>query len=129
MYHKWPGLQEGGRGELVSILQHGVGKRASVVNDACERCGTVAEAAGKQWFFRITKYADRLLDNLDKLDGWPETVKIMQANWISTQRGCGDFVPRSKALMSTSRYLQPGRTPFSERPPWSWLPSTRWSIS
>ena len=53
-----------------------------VVNGCCERCGTpVTKKNLRQWMLRITKYADRLLNDLDKLE-WPEKVKKMQTEWI-----------------------------------------------
>jgi leucyl-tRNA synthetase len=59
-----------------------------VVNGACERCDAVVEQkALEQWFFKITDYAQRLLDDLDKLGGWPERVKTMQRNWIGRSEG------------------------------------------
>ncbi len=58
-----------------------------VVNGECERCSSkVTKKNLKQWMLRITKYADRLLDDLDKLD-WPEKVKKMQADWIGKSYG------------------------------------------
>lgn len=58
-----------------------------VVNGTCERCGTtVTKKNLRQWMLRITKYADRLLDDLDKLD-WPEKVKKMQSDWIGKSHG------------------------------------------
>ena len=58
-----------------------------VVNGCCERCGTpVTKKNLRQWMLRITKYADRLLSDLDKLD-WPEKVKKMQTDWIGKSYG------------------------------------------
>ncbi|MFP5528275.1 leucine--tRNA ligase [Peptococcus simiae] len=59
-----------------------------VVDGACERCGTeVHKKALEQWYFRITDYADRLLKDLDELDGWPKKVRTMQENWIGRSEG------------------------------------------
>jgi len=59
-----------------------------VVDDGCERCSTqVIQKNLEQWFFKTTDYADRLLDDLEKLPGWPDKVKIMQKNWIGKSEG------------------------------------------
>ncbi len=59
-----------------------------VVNGKCERCKSeVGKKDLEQWFFKITEYADELLQDLDKLKGWPDKVKTMQANWIGKSRG------------------------------------------
>ncbi|MGI6285291.1 leucine--tRNA ligase [Neomoorella humiferrea] len=59
-----------------------------VVDGACERCHTpVMRKDLEQWFFRITAYAERLLEDLKKLPGWPEKVKTMQENWIGKSTG------------------------------------------
>ncbi len=60
-----------------------------VVNGACERCGTaVTKKSLNQWYFKITEYADRLLDDMSELQGhWPERVLAMQRNWIGRSEG------------------------------------------
>ena len=59
-----------------------------VVEGQCERCDSVVEKKSlEQWFFKITDYADRLLKDLDKLEGWPNKVRIMQENWIGRSEG------------------------------------------
>ena len=58
-----------------------------VINGKCERCSSkVIKKELEQWFFRITRYAERLLRNLEKID-WSEKVKISQKNWIGKSEG------------------------------------------
>jgi leucyl-tRNA synthetase len=58
-----------------------------VIDGKCERCQTVVERREmSSWFFRITKYADKLLSNLDKIN-WPEKIKTAQRNWIGKSGG------------------------------------------
>ncbi|WP_131738071.1 leucine--tRNA ligase [Actinomadura roseirufa] len=66
-----------------------------VVGGHCERCGTLVEKRVlTQWYFKITDYADRLLDDMEQLEGkWPERVLLMQRNWIGRSKGADvDFV-------------------------------------
>ncbi|WP_286737763.1 leucine--tRNA ligase, partial [Kocuria sp. UBA1838] len=60
-----------------------------VVNGACERCHTpVTKKSLNQWYFKITDYAQRLLDDMGELEGhWPERVLAMQRNWIGRSEG------------------------------------------
>ena len=59
-----------------------------VILGRCERCDSEVEAKKlRQWFFRITAYAERLLDDFDKLESWPERVITMQRNWIGKSVG------------------------------------------
>jgi leucyl-tRNA synthetase len=58
-----------------------------VINGCCERCGgEVTKKDLMQWMLKITEYAERLLNDLDKLE-WPEKVKILQRNWIGRSEG------------------------------------------
>src|SRR4051812_35234838 len=58
-----------------------------VIDGRCERCGTEVEVRDlEQWFFRITDYADRLLDDLEDIT-WPSHIKTMQRNWIGRSEG------------------------------------------
>jgi leucyl-tRNA synthetase len=55
---------------------------------SCERCGTLVVPRWlNQWFLKVTDYAERLLDDMDQLEGWPERVLTMQRNWIGKSRG------------------------------------------
>ncbi len=70
-----------------------------VIDGRCERCGHLVEIRQlEQWFFRITDYADALLDGLNEIE-WPEHVKAMQRNWIGRSEGaevvfrCRDLDP------------------------------------
>lgn len=59
-----------------------------VIEGKCWRCDSpVIRKSLSQWFFKITDYAERLLNNLDKLTGWPDRVKLMQKNWIGRSLG------------------------------------------
>jgi len=59
-----------------------------VIDGACWRCDSaVAQKELEQWFFRITAYAEELLNELDKLEGWPDKVLTMQRNWIGKSTG------------------------------------------
>ena len=59
-----------------------------VVEGRCWRCGSVPEKRNlSQWYLKITDYAQELLDDLDKLTGWPENVKAQQRNWIVRSEG------------------------------------------
>ena len=96
-----------------------------VVNGCCERCGTtVTKKNLRQWMLKITAYAERLLNDLDKLD-WPEKVKKMQTDWIGKSYGAEvDFpIDGGKRRLPCT---PPGRTPFTEPPSWCWRRSMPW---
>ncbi|OEU74022.1 MAG: leucine--tRNA ligase [Desulfuromonadales bacterium C00003068] len=70
-----------------------------VEDDGCWRCSTpVVDKELDQWFFKITEYAEELLDYTDKLPGWPESVLTMQRNWIGRSIGCEIEFPLENTL-------------------------------
>ncbi|MDJ0313406.1 leucine--tRNA ligase [Arthrobacter sp. H35-D1] len=86
-----------------------------VVNGACERCGTiVTKKSLNQWYFKITDYADRLLDDMDALKGhWPDRVLAMQKNWIGRSEGAHvTFVIEAAGAQKPEQEL----TVFTTRP-------------
>ena len=59
-----------------------------VIDGKCWRCDSIVEKKYlSQWFLKITEYAEQLLQDIDKLEGWPDSVKIMQKNWIGKSHG------------------------------------------
>src|SRR5262245_32225827 len=65
-----------------------------VIDGTCWRCGSVVEQRDlEQWFFRITAYAEELLNSLDTLKEWPEKVVVMQRNWIGRSEGARVMFP------------------------------------
>ncbi len=70
-----------------------------VVEGRCERCSAdVTKKNLSQWYLKITDYAERLLEDLDKLKGWPEKVRTMQRNWIGKSEGAElDFSIKGRA--------------------------------
>jgi leucyl-tRNA synthetase len=67
---------------------HTVLANEQVIDGSCWRCdNTVIKKFLSQWFFKITDYAERLLENLPQLQGWPERVTLMQKNWINKSIG------------------------------------------
>jgi leucyl-tRNA synthetase len=80
-----------------------------VIDGLCERCDTpVVQRELEQWFFKITSYAQRLLDNLEQID-WSEVVKTAQRNWIGRSVGEGGNVSYRLRdwLISRQRYWGP----------------------
>ncbi|MBO7674701.1 MAG: leucine--tRNA ligase, partial [Atopobiaceae bacterium] len=86
-----------------------------VVDGKCWRCSSVPENRElSQWYLRITDYAQELLDDLDKLTGWPENVKAQQRNWIGRSEGAEiDFALAAEdGTTATDRLI----TVFTTRP-------------
>jgi leucyl-tRNA synthetase len=91
-----------------------------VVDGSCERCDTLVEAKKlTQWFFRITDYAERLLDDFSKLESWPERVITMQRNWIGKSVGADvvfSIAPADGAAAESDSAAGLDVTVFTTRP-------------
>jgi len=95
-----------------------------VVGGRCERCGaevTVRELP--QWFFKITAYAQALLDDLELLGEWPERVRLMQANWIGRSEGALVRFPL------VGRPMQTPDGPSDVIPCFTTRPDTLWGVT
>jgi len=92
-----------------------------VVGGRCWRCESLVEKRQMpQWFFRITAYAQRLLDDLEGL-AWPEGIKAMQRNWIGRSEGAEvDFAVESRGQMSASTDGPANIRVFTTRPDTLW---------
>jgi leucyl-tRNA synthetase len=100
-----------------------------VIDGRCERCGTLVEQRKlEQWFFRITEYAQQLLDDFDLLESWPENVVTMQRNWIGRSDGaevifrCDEldldfpvFTTRPDTLFGATFFVLAPEHPLTER--------------
>ena len=65
-----------------------------VIDGKCERCGTVVEKKElRQWYLKITAYAEKLLEGLKHLPEWPSAVKLQQENWIGKKTGINITYP------------------------------------
>jgi leucyl-tRNA synthetase len=104
---------------------HTVLANEQVVDGKCERCkNPVIQKDLEQWFFDITKYADRLLEGLDRID-WPEKIKAMQRNWIGRSEGAEiDFKGR---LSDPSASLRAGSGEF-DLPVFTTRPDTLFGV-
>ncbi len=88
-----------------------------VKDGKCERSGDVVEQkALTQWFFKISQYAQRLLDDLDTLEDWPQRVKTMQRNWIGRSEGV-TFTFQIKGSMASGQGSETDRTPTTDNRP------------
>jgi leucyl-tRNA synthetase len=86
---------------------HTVLANEQVIDGRGWRSGALVEKRDiPMYFFRITQYAEELLQDLDTLDGWPEQVKTMQRNWIGKSYGCEVHFPYDSASMGTSGVLK-----------------------
>ncbi|MFZ3019677.1 MAG: leucine--tRNA ligase, partial [Gallionella sp.] len=88
-------------------VDHTVLANEQVIDGRGWRSGALVEKRDiPMYFFRITQYAEELLSGLDQLDGWPDQVKTMQANWIGKSYGCDVHFPYDKASIGAEGVLK-----------------------
>lgn len=81
-----------------------------VIDGKCERCGTVVEKKElRQWYLKITQYAEKLLQGLKELPQWPEAVKLQQENWIGKKTGINITYDIDWSLITTSSSVIPAK--------------------
>jgi leucyl-tRNA synthetase len=94
-----------------------------VIDGKCERCGTIVEKKElRQWYLKITQYAEKLLDGLKNLPEWPEPVKLQQENWIGKSTGAEIDFPLSQPPVKRFVILH-GRKSNSNDHFYPWLKS------
>src|SRR3989338_11539444 len=82
---------------------------SQVVAGFCGQCDArVEQKSMTQWYFRLTDYAEELLEDLEKLQGWPERVRNMQREWIGKSKGARvDFAVKEKHLRLSVFTIRP----------------------
>ena len=126
-YYKWNQLI------FIEFLKKGLAHKKKAPVNWCPKCQTVLaneqvhdgkcwrheetdveERELEQWFFKITDYADELLDDLDKLEEWPQKVKTMQKNWIGKKHGFEQYYPVNGMDLILPSFTTHHHTSFAE---------------
>lgn len=125
-YYKW------NQWFFLQLLKKNLAYKTKAKSNWCESCGTVLaneqvengncwrcknkveEKEFDQWFFKITEYADQLLEGLDKLKDWPQKVKTMQKNWIGKKQGFEQYYKVNGLDITLPSFTTHHHTSFAE---------------